>query len=454
MLDRDTAVTMAKDLLIPALARQRSHIDSIDDWYRWEQADLELPPKATTEHKALAKLAKTPWLGLVVTNVSQALRVDGYRSIEDDSEGNAGPWRIFRANGMSGRQVAVHRAALAYGISFGTALPGVDDVTGDPMPQLRGVSPRKMAAFYTDPAEDMLPSVAIRADRSRKGLLYRLYDEDAVHYLGDEKGDGNLVYVEYRVHGVGVCPVVRFCNQLDLDGRTPGEVEPFIPLAQRINKTTYDRLLTQHFNSWKVRWATGLEEDPDPDEDAANLRRLRQNDLLVSESPDTRFGVLPETPLEGLIKAEEQAVKTLAAVSQTPTHAMVGDLINLSAEALAAARATLDAKVAERQSPFGESWAQWLRLGAHIAGDEDAANDHSAHVTWADTSIRSLAAAVDALGKAATMLQVPVEALWARIPGVTKDDVDEWREMRAGTQAAAASLLNDAMAATVPAGPI
>ncbi len=37
--------------------------------------------------------------------------------------------------------------------------------------------------------------------------------------------------------------------------------------------------------------------------------------------------------------------------------------------------------------------------------------------------------AVDALGKAATMLGVPPEALWAKIPGVTRDEVDAWREM-------------------------
>lgn len=37
--------------------------------------------------------------------------------------------------------------------------------------------------------------------------------------------------------------------------------------------------------------------------------------------------------------------------------------------------------------------------------------------------------AVDALGKAATMLQIPLPALWQRIPGVEKSDVDEWERM-------------------------
>jgi hypothetical protein len=46
-----------------------------------------------------------------------------------------------------------------------------------------------------------------------------------------------------------------------------------------------------------------------------------------------------------------------------------------------------------------------------------------------------LAQVADALGKIATMLAVPVEALWSRIPGVTATDIAEWRTLRAIDQA-------------------
>jgi hypothetical protein len=36
---------------------------------------------------------------------------------------------------------------------------------------------------------------------------------------------------------------------------------------------------------------------------------------------------------------------------------------------------------------------------------------------------------VDALGKAATMLEVPKRALWGRIPGVERTDIDDWARM-------------------------
>lgn len=40
-----------------------------------------------------------------------------------------------------------------------------------------------------------------------------------------------------------------------------------------------------------------------------------------------------------------------------------------------------------------------------------------------------MAQAVDALGKAASMLGIPKRALWNRIPGVERSDVQEWERL-------------------------
>src|SRR5690606_240233 len=105
-------------------------------------------------------------------------------------------------------------------------------------------------------------------------------------------------------------------------------------------------------------------------------------------------------------------------------------LINLSADALVAARGGLMRKTAEWMKAFGASHAQLLRLGAYYEGDIEDARDVHGRVTWQDMEIRSLSQAVDALGKAYQMLGVPQEVLWSRIPGVDKSDVEEWKEIR------------------------
>src|SRR5690606_22841907 len=210
------------------------------------------------------------------------------------------------------------------------------------------------------------------------------------------------------------------------EGRHVGEVEPYISMAQRINKTVYDRLLTQHFNSWKVRTIAGMAA-PDTEEDAIQAAlELRRQDLLISDDPDTKFGTLPESPLDGFIRATQEDIQTLAAVSQTPAHALTGDLVNLSADALAAARSELDHKIAERKLSFGKSHDQMLRLVAYVEGDTEGAEDFEAHVTWQDSTVRSFSQAADALGKIAAQLEVPPKALWSMIPGVSQLDLEEW----------------------------
>lgn len=433
MLGRKAAVELVGDSLFPGWQREKDRLDRIDRWYRWQQEDIKIPRNATPELRRLAEASKVPWLGLVVSTVAQALYVDGYRSSYDrgpDSPELSSPWRTWHANGFEQRQTAVHRGALAYGYAFATALPG-EDATG-PRAVLRGLSPRRLFAVYEDPAGDDWPRFALIVDKAPDGeYLTRLLDEDTVHYIKVGEFGSKPEYISDERHDAGVCPVVRYANQLDLDGRCDGEVEPFIPMAARINKTSFDRMLTQHFSSWKIRTVAGMAQ---PDDEEAAIRkklRLRQDDMLVAEDPDTKFGTLDETPLGGFIDAWRSDIEALAAVSQTPTHALTGQLINLSAEALAASRAGLTQKVSERQRMFGKSHVQLLRLAAHLEGATEDANDTFARVTWQDMEIRSLSQAVDALGKAAEMLGMPVEFLWERVPGFEKADVDAMREMRA-----------------------
>jgi hypothetical protein len=422
------AVILAKQLF-PQYRENRADLDTVDSWYRGQNERPTMPRQSTKEYQQLQERSYTPWLGLVVTSVAQTLYVEGYRRAREVDD--AAAWGFWQANGLDGRQMAVHRGALAHGQAFVTVLPG------DRGPAMRGVSARKMHAVYADPAEDEYPMYALRVDPNggaNKWML-RLYDEKQVYYLSADSEATKIEFLESREHGIGVCPVVRFTNQLDLDGRATGEIAPFVPLAARIDQDTFDRLVVQRFGAWVIKYVAGMATPETDEEKRAAQIALKVSDFLIAEDPDTKFGSLPATPLDGYIKSRDADIRDLAAVTQTPPHHLLGQMANLSAEALAAAESSLIRKVEERKHSFGESWEQALRLAASVA-DVEGSDDFEAQVRWRDMESRSLSQVADALGKLSQQLGVPVEMLWEKIPGWTDQDV-----LRAKTLAAEGDAL-------------
>lgn len=424
-LSPSQAVDVVKGRLWPLLSSERERVSRIDRWMRWDHDKPHQPRHSTREYQELSDRAQAPWGRRVVSAVTDQLYVEGYR--EARASDNSAPWEWWQANGLDARQIAVHESAIGYGLAYNVVLPGRSWM-GDRMPVIRGLDPSQMVAVYEDPAWDDWPVYALRADPvkvgDRMGWSLRLYDDMQVHRLVMSSSGDSLTHIGAEDHGVGVCPVVRFTNHLDLRGRATGDIEPIIPVLGRIDQTTFDRLIVQRFASWKVRTIAGMAK-PEQDEDAAAVRlRLKVEDLLIAEDPDTKFGTLDETSLDPFINAHDADVRALAALSQSPAHELLGSMSNLSADSLAAAEASLTRRVTRVKHPLGESWEQTLRLGGKIMGDEEAARDVASQMHWRDMESRSMSQAADALGKMATMLGVPVELLWEKLPGFTQTDVE------------------------------
>src|SRR5690606_405580 len=110
-------------------------------------------------------------LDIVVASVAQTLYVDGYRQ---DREGDDAPaWAVWQANELDAEQSGVHEAALAYGCSYVTVLPG------DPLPVVRGYSPRFMTALYGRDRD--WPLWALAAEANGNQWMYDLYDDRFVY---------------------------------------------------------------------------------------------------------------------------------------------------------------------------------------------------------------------------------------------------------------------------------
>lgn len=444
--------SQARDAAAAILAARKgdeARLDRIDRYIRGEHDRPWQPKSAGREYLALADRARTNWLPLVVDVLAQDLIVEGYR-LPDDPH-NAAPWAHWQANGLDARQLGVHRATAGYGWSYGVVLPGLG------APVIRGYSPRRMVALYDDPTDDEWPTVAglvIPQPRGR-GLRMRLYDDLAVYELAAPADSDRLELAAGapKLHQLGVCPVVRFVNRFDLDGRPVSEVEPLIPMQDRINETVFGLLMAQTYAAFRQRWATGLAIPTDPvTGEPVEPFSAAVDRLWHATDPAVKFGEFQQTDLSGHLSSLEAGIRHLAAVSQTPPQALSVPISNLSAEALAALQQGHERKVSERKALLGQAWKQVFRLAALAAGDPPESADPRARVIWRDTEARSLAQTVDALGKLAQMLGVPPQALWERVPGVTTTEVEEWRALAAqGDPLAQLSAVLDAQAAGAPA---
>lgn len=424
----------------PAWRESTDKAKMLDLWARGDNENPRMPAKAegNAEYEALSDFSATPWAHLIISSAAQALSVIDQRKTSS-GESTKAFTHAWRPNSLLSRQRAIYRGALAHNLAYASTLPGERPHTGVPMPIVRGVSATKMAAFYDDEAADDFARFAMWGElQSPAGadpyMAIRLYDEEATYFLTCDRFGDNMRYVEHQIHGVGVTPIHRFAPRLDLEGRASGEVEPFLPLLHRLDQDVFDRLIVQRFNSWKVRYVAGMTKPRNDAEKRAASLALRVEDLLVSESDKTRFGTLDSTDIRQYIEAHDADVRDLAATSQTPPHHLLGQMANLSAEALESAEKSLLRKVKEYRDSFGQSWDSVLRSCAFIMAQngpqaereafESEATDYEMGIKWREADDRALAPISDALSKIADSLGVPVEMLWEELPFWKKGDTD------------------------------
>lgn len=408
---------------------ERALLDVVRRYWKGRQGlPAVIPSNAPAEVKAMARMSRVNVIAIVVDTLAQSMFVDGFRAKDDADDLEV--WGIAQKNRWDKRQTGVHRATAAYGAAYAVALPG------DPVPVMRGVSPRNMTCVY---GED--PDWPMWAFESLGRGLYRLYDDEAIYYVGEGKPQPSQTraapfeHISTEVHDAGVTPVVRFLDEDDLDIEDDvdcrlggvelpmrGQVAPLVPLQEQVDLTTFSLHVAQHYSAFRQRWAIGWI----PEDEAQKVKAAASQLWTFDKGPEEmKLGEFEQTSLDGFLKSRESSMRHAAALSQTPVHELTGDLVQLTAEALAAAEAGKDRKVSERQTLSGESHEQLFWLVGQLAGI-DVPDD--AQVVWRDTSARAFSATVDALGKLAQMLGVPPQELWERIPGTTKQDIERWKK--------------------------
>lgn len=433
------------------LHRDHDRLEDIDRYIMGDHDDPYIPAEASNEYKLLAKRSVTNWMPMMISAPAQTLYVENFRpsataiSAGRVGDGGSPGWDCWQRSGMDGRQASVYRAAIGYGMSY-----VVVETNDDGEPIMRGLSPLRTAMIFDDPANDIEPIGALYLVRHRRErgdgsvVLGKAFYWDEVNRYELAIDDGDPRVVASEPHGMDKVPVTRFAPQVDLDGRCIGVVEPLKPLNDRFNQTIMDLLMAQSFTSFEVRTVSGMappmkmtkNEDgelvpvldesgnPIPDRTVVNAQRW-----MFAKDPDTKFGTLSAGNLDGFISAADMALKHLSAIGQVPPNFMLGQMANLSAEALQSAEMSLSRMTEEYRHTFGESWERVFRLVAELVGDEESAQDNHAEVVWRDMHNAALSATADGLGKVVAQLGVPGEGVWDMVPGVDPGRVAEWHRL-------------------------
>jgi SPP1 Gp6-like portal protein len=457
VLTEEEAIAAASSLR-GNLETERNDFDVLRRYATGQQAlPLVVPRDAPAEVRELARTARINLIAIVINSLVQSLYVDNIRvsdsgparppadptappdpNLDDPDKAIEPIWQAWQRNRFDRVQGGLYRAVFQYGHGYTVITPG------EPTPVMRAVSPRRMTALYDDDAPDF-PVMAMEWRKGR-GNFYRLYAEDdagdvGVYTLGYDPEKKRFALLKIARLDLTYVPVIRHIPNEDLDTDdepiavratgsaqnttvsvlTAGEVAPLMTLQDQTDITSFALKSAEWYSAFRQRYIKGWT----PEDRAAKMRSAASQLWTFEEHPDDiALGEFSQTDLTGFLASREAVLKYAATLSETPVHELIGELVNLSAEALAAAEAGRDRKIELAKTSLGESIEQQSQVVGDLMG-VDVPDD--IETVWRDTSARAFGAVVDGLGKIAQMLNVPAEMLWDRIPGTTRQDVERWK---------------------------
>jgi hypothetical protein len=168
----------------------------------------------------------------------------------------------------------------------------------------------------------------------------------------------------------GVVPVFHFANNADVGCLGQSELVQAIPIQDGLNKSVLDMLVAMEFSAFRQRWIAGIETETDKDTGKVKAPFVSGIDRLwLAPDPDTRFGDFNEANLEQFIKVKDSFRIDMASVTGTPLHYFLQESGGFaSGEALKKNETRFVAKVRDRQTAFGQVWADLMAFALQLAG--------------------------------------------------------------------------------------
>lgn len=426
------------------LTERTRHYDLLERYYKGDHPLPEGDERMREVFRRFQKKSRTNYMKLVADSVSERLEVIGFRTGGSNTDKNDDDaWQIWQANHLDSDSAMAHTAAGKFSDAYVIIGPPDDDGDDEedgPSPIITVEDPRQVIV-ETDPVNRRVVRAAAKiwsddCDDKRHAVVYlpdgfyyfeaptrpehnttltspgnsipaqpsdwepEEVDDEGIDedHSFDSDPDDTLVGSRLPNEIAPTVPVVRFVTNPDLAGDGMGEFEDVIDVQDRINNTVMDRLIITKMQAYRQRWVKGIQTE-DEDGNELPLPFIPGVDLLWAvEDENAQFGDFAQSDLKPLLEAVKADVQAIVTLTGLPPHYVQGDIVNASADALAAAESRLVSKCRARARGYGESWEQVMRI-AFTYLDKPERIGVDAAVIWQDPERQSIAQLADAATK-------------------------------------------------------
>lgn len=237
---------------------------------------------------------------------------------------------------------------------------------------------------------------------------------------------------------LGVVPMVELANRPLLADDPISDITGVMAMQDSINFIWALLFNAADFASFPQRIVLGAEMPTTPilnadgqiiGERPIPLEKFAVDRVLWVPDENASVANWPAADLTAYTEVLEVQVGHIAAQTRTPSHYLIGSMVNVTGDALLAAEVGLVKKTEEKQLWFGAGEREVFRLIALAQGDTGKARALAAGtVLWADAESRNQAQLADSLVKLKTV-GFPFEYLAAKY-GLTPPEITTLMEMR------------------------
>jgi hypothetical protein len=376
-------------------------------------------PRYVKALRELQQKAKTNYIALVTNSPTERMQVQGFRFGDDpdtpaDEEAN----KIWQYNNMDLYSEIAHITAATYSRAYLMVSPPSE---GEKYPVITVEDPKCTLVEY-DPANQNIIRAGLKMwnDDISGYAVAVVYLPDSIHYFQGQLANfylnidydmlksrladaGNWTYFGSEYNPLGEVPIVPLNWRPGLHGTSMAEAEEGFPIQDRINAEILNRMIISRAQAYKQRWAKGVEIPTNDDGSRKPPFDPGADILWVVEDENAQFGEFKEADITMILKAVRDDVGDLAAITKTPPHYLLGEIVNASGDALKAAETGLVSKTKMRMKTAGWTWEKVIKLAFGWMRDTQKQKEILAETIWADPESRSRAELADAVLKETTI---------------------------------------------------